>query len=79
MPEERRREEERDGVVAVPPLHERVLHARVDRVALERARPGIERLLKMWRTATVTKRRDVEPDRDVEVPLAAPGDRAEAC
>ena len=28
--EERRREEERDGVVAVPPLHERVLHAGVD-------------------------------------------------
>ena len=52
--EERRGEEERDGVVAVPPLHERVLHAGVDRVALEGRRRAATRLLKMCRIATVT-------------------------
>ncbi len=33
QPEVGRGEEEGDGVVAVPPLHERILHAGVDRVA----------------------------------------------
>jgi hypothetical protein len=51
--EDRRGEEEGDRVVAVPPLHQRVLHAAKTGVALEPA-DGSARLLTMCRTATVT-------------------------
>src|SRR5690606_32859527 len=37
------REEECDGVVAVPPLHHRILHARPDRIALGRREGGRDR------------------------------------
>jgi len=63
-------------VVPVPPLHERVLDARVDRIAAD---PGVgDRQV----VADVEHRdrddaRDVEPDRDVEVLLAPDRDRAE--
>ena len=74
--QERRREEEGDGVVAVPPLHQGVLHAGVDRVALERAdrdREVVEDVEHRDRHDA----RDVEPNRDVEVALPAARDRSE--
>ena len=69
-PEVGRREEEGDRVVPVPPLHEGVLHPRVGRVAPE------ERVRHRHAVADVQDRDrddrgDVEPDRDVEVLLAA--------
>ena len=74
--EERRRQEEGDGVVAVPPLHEGVLHAGVDAVALER--PGRDgEVVEDVQDRDGDDRRDVEPDRDVEVPLAPLGQRHE--
>ena len=72
-----RGEEERDGVVAVPPLHQRVLHAGIDRVALERSSAGISSELTMCSTATVTRRGDVKPDGHVHVLLAPLEDGAE--
>ena len=68
MPRIGRRQEERDGVVAVPPLHERILHAGIDRVALQhrdRQREAVEDVEHRDRD----DRRDVEPDGDVEVLL----------
>ncbi len=60
----------------VPPLHERVLHAGVDAVALER--PGRDRQV----VEDVQDRHgddagDVEPDRDIEVPFPPLDHRAE--
>ena len=68
--EERRGEDEGDGVVAVPPLHERVLDARVDRVALEQPRRNHE-VVEDVEDRDRDDRGDVEPQRDVEVLLAA--------
>ena len=52
--EDRRGQEEGDRVVAVPPLHERVLHAGEDRSSSCSSSAGIARLLTMCSTATVT-------------------------
>ena len=74
--EKRRRQEERHRVVAVPPLHQRVLDARVGRVAPEprvRHRHAVADVEDGHRD----DRGDVEPDRDVEVLLAPDRDRAE--
>ena len=73
--EERRGEHEADRVVAVPPLHKRVLDARVHRVALQR--PGRH----LQAVENVQNRDghdgcDVEPEGDVHVPLAAFDQRA---
>ncbi len=67
--EERRRQEERDRVVPVPPLHERVLDAGVDRVALERTDRKRE-VVEDVEDRDRDDRRDVEPQRDVEMLLA---------
>ncbi len=76
QPEERRGEEERHRVVAVPPLHQRILHAGVGRVAAEqRVRDGDA--VPDVQDGHRDDRRDVEPDRDVDVLLAADGDGAE--
>jgi 23S rRNA (cytosine1962-C5)-methyltransferase len=74
--EERRRQEEGDRVVAVPPLHEGVLDPRVDRVALHRPRHDHE-VVEDVEHGDGHERGDVEPQRDVEVPLASAGERAE--
>ena len=70
QPQEGRREEEGDGVVAVPPLHERVLHARKQRVALEQADRQHE-VVDDVQDSDGDDRRDVKPDRDVEVLLTS--------
>ena len=69
-------QEERDGVVAVPPLHEGILHAGVDRVALERA-GGDGEVVEDVQDRDGDDRRDVEPERHVQVPLAPPDHRAD--
>ena len=74
--EDRRGEEERHGVVSVPPLDQRVLHAAEHRVAVQQA--GRDREV----VDDVEHRnghdgRDVEPDRDVERGFAAAGERPE--
>ena len=74
--EERRRQEERDGVVPVPPLHERILHARVHRVALQQADRQLERIDDVQQRDR-DERREVEPDRDVEMALPPACDRPE--
>ena len=75
-PEERRGQEERHGVVAVPPLHQRVLHARIQRVALEEADRQLERVDDVQQRDG-DERGEVEPDRHVHVPLAPLVDGAE--
>ena len=75
-PQERRGEEERHRVVAVPPLHEGVLRAGVDRVAAEPAR-GHREVVEDVEDRDRDDRRDVEPQRDVEMPLAALDERPE--
>ncbi len=74
QPEERRRQEERDRVVPVPPLHERVLHAGVDRIALEQPDRHDE-VVEDVQHRDGDDRRDVEPERDVQVPFAAIDER----
>ena len=71
-----RGKEERDRVVRIPPLHQRVLHAGVERVALEPARRDRERVDDVEHRDR-DGRGDVEPDGDVEVLLAALEDGAE--
>jgi hypothetical protein len=56
--------------VPVPPLHERVLDAGVDRVALEHAR-GNDEVVEDVEDRDGDNRRDVEPQRDIEMLLAA--------
>ncbi len=74
--EERRREEEGDGVVAIPPLHERILHAGIQAVALER--PGGDReVVEDVQDGDGDDRRQVEPERHVEVALASANERAD--
>ncbi len=85
QPEERRGQEEGHGVVAVPPLHQRVLHARVDGVGLEgqlgrghlavleevdQAR-GEPEVVEDMQHRHGDDRGDVEPERDIDVALAA--------
>ena len=74
--EKRRRQEERDSVVAVPPLHERVLHAGIHRVALEQADRQLQRVDDVEQRDG-DEGREIEPDRHIHVPLAALDDRAE--
>ncbi len=74
--EERRGQEERHRVVPVPPLDQRVLHAGVHRVALEQADRQLERVDDVQQRDG-DERRQVEPDRDVEVPLPPLGDGAD--
>ena len=68
--EDRRRQEEGDRVVPVPPLNERVLHARKNRVALQHRDGNLEAVDDV-QDRDGDDRRDVEPNRDVEVFLAA--------
>jgi hypothetical protein len=72
--EDRRGQEERDRVVPVPPLHERVLYAAEDRVALERANRDRQRVDDMQHRDG-DDRRDVEPQRDVQMLFVAPLER----
>jgi hypothetical protein len=68
-PEDRRGEEERHGVVPIPPLHQRVLHATEDRVAVQQAgrdREVVDDVEHRHRD----DRRDVEPDGHVEARFA---------
>ncbi len=75
-PEERRGQEEGDRVVPVPPLHEGVLHAGIERVALQQADRQLERVHDVQQRHG-DERRQVEPDRHVHVALAALEDGAE--
>ena len=71
-----RRQEERDRVVAVPPLHQRVLHPGVHRVALEQADRQFERVDDVQQRDG-DEGGEVEPDRHIQVTLAATQDRAD--
>ena len=62
--------------MAVPPLHERVLHACEHRVALHHRDRNLEAVDDV-QNRDRDDRRDVEPDRDVEVFLSALGKRPE--
>src|SRR6185295_10659070 len=66
--EDWRRQEERDGIVTVPPLHERVLDAGIERVALEERERQLE-VVEDVEDRDRDDRRNVEPERDVEVLL----------
>ena len=70
QPEKRRRQEEGDGVVAVPPLHQRILDAGIHRVALEEADRKLQRIDDVQQRDG-DERGEVKPDRHVHVPLAA--------
>ena len=75
-PQERRRQQEPDGVVAVPPLHERILDPGVQRVALEptgRHRQAVEDV----QHGDGDDGRNVEPQRHVHVPFPPPHQGAE--
>ncbi|KAK4045076.1 hypothetical protein OUZ56_032484 [Daphnia magna] len=74
--EDRRREEEGDRVVAVPPLDERVLGAAKDRVALHREDRDGERIYNV-QNGDGDNRRNVEPDGYIQVLLPTLGERAE--
>ncbi len=74
--EERGRQKEADRIVAVPPLHERVLDPGVDRIAAPQPRRHRE-VVEDMEKGDGDDGRDVEPDRDVDVALAALGDGAE--
>ena len=74
--EDRRREEERDGVMPVPPLHKRILNAAEDRIAVCptcRDREMIDDV----EHRHGDDRRDVKPDRHVEARLVAASERPE--
>ena len=71
----RRREKERHGVVAVPPLHQRVLHAGVHRIALEQARRHGHRVRHVQHRDR-DGRGDEKPDGHVHVLFPALDDRA---
>jgi hypothetical protein len=75
-PQERRRQEEADGVVAVPPLHQAVGEAGVDRVAAAE-RGGHRRAVHDVQHRDHDHERHVEPDRHVHVLHAAIEDRHE--
>ena len=66
QPEERRRQEERDGVVAVPPLHQCILHASVDRVAFTKTN-GYNQIIEDVQHRDSHDGRYVEPQRHVHV------------
>jgi len=74
--EERGGEQEADRVVAVPPLHEGVLHPGVNGVAVEQARRHGQ-VVEHVQQGDGDKGRYVEPDGDVEVTLTTAGDGAE--
>ena len=76
QPEKRRGQHETDRVVPVPPLHEGVLHAGVNRIALHR--PGRQfQAVEDVQDGDRDDRGDVEPQRHVHVPFAAAEERAE--
>ncbi len=64
-PEDRGGEEESDGVVAVPPLHQRVLHAAEERVGMGQ-RGGDGEVVDDVEQRDGDNRRDVEPKGNVE-------------
>jgi len=72
----RRGQEEGDRIVAVPPLHEGVLHAGVERVALEPPRRDRE-VVEDVQDGDGDDAGDVEPERDIQMPLPPPGDGPE--
>ena len=74
--EVRRGQEEGHGVMAVPPLHECVLHAGIERVALQERDRVLEGVHDMQH-GDGDDRGDVEPDGHVHVALTAFEDRAE--
>ena len=76
QPEVRRGEEEGDGVMAIPPLDEGILHAGIDRVALESAGRHFQRVEDVQH-GDGDRGGDVEPDGHVHVLFAALEDRAE--
>ena len=71
-------EEEADRVVAVPPLHHRVLHARPDDVGLRREQRHRDRgVVAEMQHRNRQDEGEIEPVGDVDVRLAAPHDGAE--
>ena len=62
--------------MTVPPLHERVLHAAEDRVAMQQAR-GQREVVHHVEQGDGDDGADVEPDGDVEAAFAAAGERRE--
>ncbi len=72
----RRGQEERDGVVRVPPLHQAVLYAGIHRITLQPAPRHFHRIDDVEH-GDGDDRGDVKPDGHVHVFLTAPGDGAE--
>ena len=72
----RRGQEERHGVVAVPPLHQRILHAGVGRVALPQAGGHFQRIDDVQHRDR-DRAGNVKPDRHIHVLFPAFGEGAE--
>ena len=66
-------QKEGHGIVAVPPLHQRVLDPGVNRVALEESRRDLQRVEDVQHRHGEC-RRDIKPNRHIHVLLAAFGD-----
>ena len=74
--ENRRGEEEGDGVVAVPPLDQRILDPGEDRVALHHRDGNLEAVHDV-QNCDRDDRRDVEPKRDVQMLFSTLSERPE--
>ena len=74
--EDRRGQEERHGVMPVPPLHQGVLDAAEDRIAVQQARRQGE-VVDDIEERDGDDRADVEPDGDVEAAFPPAGQRGE--
>ncbi len=76
--EEAGRQEEADGVVAVPPLHHRVLHARPHDVGLRREQRDRDgRVVAEMQHGDRQDEGEIEPVGDVDMRLRAPRQRAD--
>ena len=60
--------------MSIPPLHKGILHTRINRVALESVRhwvQGNDQVVKDVQNCDGNNRGNVEPERDIHVPLTA--------
>ena len=64
-----RRQKKRDGIVTIPPLHERILHAGIHRITFQRAPRHFHRVREVQHRDG-DDGGDVKPDRDIHVFLA---------